>query len=168
MLKKIVCVVMSALMLMGTTVLANERPDLPIGVYNILYQNRYLFFATDGGSFIRHLEVPRGTMISLDAYVPTKFGYVFDGWVLNPRAEGESVSEIALDENTVVWAKWKPESEVSLQSIEDSVISREVVGNTVVIETQTSTLVAPVTDLWLKQNARLESLMKLHNEKFNR
>lgn len=168
MLKKVICLVMSALMLTGTTSLAYEERKLPFGYYNILYSNRYMFFATDGGSFIRHLQLPRGTTVSLDVYVPTKTGYVFDGWYLNPKAEGERVREITLDENTVVWARWESEDNVSLQSIEDNIISREVVGNTVVIETQTATLAAPVTDLWLEQNARLESLMKLHNEKFNK
>lgn len=167
MLKKVICLIMSALMLTGTTTLAYEKRELPIGYYNILYANRYLFFATDGGSFIRHVELPRGTTVNLDEYVPVKPGYVFDGWYLSPRAEGERVSEITLDENKVVWAKWKPEGNVSVQSIEQGVISREVVGNTVVIETQTATLVAPVTDLWLEQNARLNELMKLYNQKFN-
>ena len=168
MLKKIVCLVMSALMLTGTTTLAFEKQELPVGYYNILYSNRYMFFATDGGSFIRHLQLPRGTTVSLDEYVPTKVGYVFDGWYLNPKAEGEKVSEIKLDENTVVWARWKPEGNVSVQSSEQGVISREVVGNTVVIETQTATLAAPVTDLWLAQNARLNELMKLYDQKFNK
>ncbi len=167
MLKKVICLVMSALMFTGTTTLAIEKCELPIGYYNILYANRYLFFATDGGSFIRHVELPRGTTVNLDEYVPVKVGYVFDGWYLTPKAEDESVNEIKLDENTVVWARWKSESNVSVQSVEQGVILREVVGNTVVIETQTATLVAPVTDLWLKQNARLNELMKLYNQKFN-
>ena len=66
MTKKIVCLVMAVLMLAGTTVSANcNKEDLPIGYYNIVYADRYLFFATDGGSSIDFLKLPRGTKVNL-------------------------------------------------------------------------------------------------------
>ena len=58
MTKKILCLVMAVMMLAGTTVFACETNDLPIGYYNIVYANRYLFFATDGGSSFKPLELP--------------------------------------------------------------------------------------------------------------
>ena len=49
------------------------------------------------------------------------------------------------------------------------IVAREVIGNYVVIQTaKDETLIAPVTDLWVQQNARLEYFMKLYNQKFNK
>jgi hypothetical protein len=44
-----------------------------------------------------------------------------------------------------------------------------IIGNHVVLLTaKGETLIAPVTDLWVQQNARLEAMMKLYNQKFNK
>ena len=169
MTKKILCLVIAVMMLAGTTAFACETNDLPIGYYNIVYANRYLFFATDGGSSFRPLELPRGTKVNLNDYVPTKDGYEFDGWYSSPREQVERLTEITLDENSVVWAKWKIKDGLSQQQIDCGIVAREVIGNYVVIQTaKDETLIAPVTDLWVQQNARLEALMKLYNEKFNK
>ena len=89
MTKKILCLVMAVMMLAGTTVFAcDTTEDLPIGYYNIVYANRYLFFATDGGSTFRPLELPRGTKVNLNDYIPTKEGYEFKYWSYNE--EGSS------------------------------------------------------------------------------
>ena len=169
MTKKILCLVMAVMMLAGTTVFACETNDLPIGYYNIVYANRYLFFATDGGSSFRPLELPRGTKVNLNDYIPTKDGYEFDGWYSSPREQVERLTEITLDENSVVWAKWKIKDGLSQQQIDCGIVAREVIGNYVVIQTaKDETLIAPVTDLWVQQNARLEYFMKLYNQKFNK
>ncbi len=85
MTKKILCLVMAVMMLAGTTVFAcDTTEDLPIGYYNIVYANRYLFFATDGGSTFRPLELPRGTKVNLNDYIPAKEGYEFEGWYTTP------------------------------------------------------------------------------------
>ena len=169
MTKKILCLVMAVMMLAGTTVFAcDTTEDLPIGYYNIVYANRYLFFATDGGSSFRPLELPRGTKVNLNDYIPTKDGYEFDGWYSSPREQVERLSEITLDENSVVWAKWKIKDSLSKKQIENGIVSREVIGNYVVIQTaKDETLIAPVTDLWIERNKRLEQLMKIYNQKFN-
>ena len=81
MTKRFLCLVMAFMMLAGTTAFACDTTEnLPIGYYNIVYANRYLFFATDGGSTFRPLELPRGTQVNLNDYIPTKEGYEFEGW----------------------------------------------------------------------------------------
>ena len=53
--------------------------------------------------------------------------------------------------------------------LEHGIVQREVIGNRVVLVTDKGeTLITPVTDLWVQRNARLEALMKLHNEIFNK
>ena len=79
------------------------------------------------------------------------------------------MTEITLDENSVVWAKWKIKDGLSEQQIDSGIVAREVIGNHVVLLTANGeTLIAPVTDLWVQQNARLEAMMKLYNQKFNK
>lgn len=170
MTKKILCLVMVVLSLFGTTVSANcNKDDLPIGYYNIVYADRYLFFATDGGSSIDFLKLPRGTKVNLNEYIPTKDGYEFEGWYASPREKIERLTEITLDENTVVWAKWKPKDGVSEQILEHGIVQREVIGNHVVLVTDKGeTIVTPVTDLWVQQNARLNELMQIYNQNFNK
>ncbi len=169
MAKKILCLLMAVLMLAGTTVFACEKDGLPVGYYNIVYANRYLFFATDGGSTFRPLELPRGTKVNLNNYIPTKAGYEFDGWYSSPREQVERLTEITLDENSVVWAKWKIKEGLSEQQVDSEIVARVVIDNYVVIQTaKGETLITPVTDLWVQQNERLEYLMKRYNEKFKK
>jgi uncharacterized repeat protein (TIGR02543 family) len=108
-----------------------------------------------------------GTTISLPT--PTKEGYEFEGWYTTPREQVERLTEITLDENSVVWAKWKIKDGLSQEQIDRGIVAREVIGNHVVLLTaKGETLIAPVTDLWVQQNARLEAMMKLYNQKFNK
>ena len=161
---------MALLAVVGTTVSANcNKEDLPIGYYNIVYADRYLFFATDGGSSFRPLKLTRGTKVNLNEYIPTKSGYEFEGWYSSPRDKVERLTEVTLDENTVVWAKWKLIDGVSEMMLEEGIVQREVVDNHVVLVTDKGeTLITPVTEQWVQQNARLEALMKIHNEIFNK
>lgn len=169
MTRKILCFVMAVMVFAGITAFACDTETLPIGYYNILYANRYLFFATDGGSTFMPLELPRGTKVNLEDYIPTKDGYIFDGWYSSPKEQVERLTEITLDENTVVWAKWKETNSVSLHQVDGCMAEREILGNYVIIQTVTGeTQIAPVTQLWVQQNARLEALMKIYNEKFNK
>ena len=169
MTKKILCLVMVVFSIFVTTVSANcNREELPIGYYNIVYANRYLFFATDGGSTFKPLKLPRGTKVNLNDYIPTKDGYEFEGWYASPREEVERLTEITLDENSVVWAKWKIKDRLSQKQIENGIVAREVIGNNVVLFTSKGeTLITSVTDLWIERNKRLEQLMKIYNQKFN-
>ena len=170
MTKRILCLVMALLTIAGTTVSASyNKDDLPIGYYNIVYADRYLFFATDGGSSFKPLKLTRGTKVNLNEYIPTKAGYEFEGWYSSPRYKVERLTEVTLDENTVVWAKWKLIDGVSEIMLEQGIVQREVVDNHVVLVTDKGeTLITPVTEQWVQQNARLEALMKIHNEIFNK
>ena len=69
------------------------------------------------------------------------------------------VKNVVLTENIVVYAKWI-DNGIPKQS-ENNVISRTVTDNSVILETTSGTVAAPVTKLWIEQNARLEYLMSL-------
>ena len=62
--REVICLFMVALMLICTLAITAAAADIeyPIGYWNIAYANRYLTFATDGGSFIKTLELPRGAV----------------------------------------------------------------------------------------------------------
>lgn len=165
--KKVLCLTLAILMLAGTgaaTVSAADT-DYPIGYYNIAYANRYLTFATDGGSFIKALELPLGTVVDVNDYVPTKDGYIFDGWYSDPRTKQEKVNKAVLTENITVYAKWlddgtpKPAEDTRIYATNDEIMQY---GNYVDEITG-----VPVTALWVQQNAMLEALMQLYNAKFN-
>ena len=166
--RKVICLFMVALMLICTSAVTAVAADIeyPIGYWNIVYANRYLTFATDGGSFIKTLELPRGVVVNVNDYVPTKDGYIFDGWYSDPRSKTERVNEIILTENIVVYAKWlddgtpKPEPEAPDVATRDELLAY---GDYTDKETG-----APVTALWVEQHTRLEALMKQYNEKFNK
>ena len=48
---------------------------------------RTVIFASDGGTYIHPAQQEIGTVICLDEYVPTKDGYIFDGWYSDPRTK---------------------------------------------------------------------------------
>lgn len=53
--------------------------------------------------------------------------------------------------------------------LEHGIVQREVIGNHVVLVTDKGeTIVTPVTDLWVQQNARLNELMQIYNQNFNK
>ena len=164
MLKRILFLVVAVAMLCGTVVLANsENRDtkMHIGEY------RYLFFATDGGIGVNFLNLPYGTRVNLDDYIPEKVGYEFEGWYENPNSGEERITTIILEDNAVVWAKWKLIEGLSNIQLENKILSRTVIGNNVVLGTTDNEIqIVPVTNVWAEQNARLEALMKIHNAYF--
>ena len=91
--------------------------------------------------------------------MPTKSGYIFDGWYSDPRTKQNQVENVCLTENIVVYAKWIDDG--TPKNNENYVISRTVTDNSVILETTSGTVEAPVTKLWIEQNARLEYLMSL-------
>lgn len=157
--RKILCLAMVLVMLAGTTSLACNA--------TVSAQSGYLFFATDGGSNLGHLKLPYGTRVNLDNYIPVKPGYDSDGWYAAPSGQTQRLTEVTLNENKIVWAKWKVKSGLSKQQVESSIVAREVIGNYVVIQTANGkTLIVPVSDRWVEQNARLEAMMEVYREKF--
>lgn len=135
----------------------------PIRYYNFAHADRYLTFATDGGSFIKAVKSPTGTEIDVTQYIPTKSDYIFDGWYSDPRTKQNQVKNVTLTENIVVYAKWIDDG--TPKQSENNIISRTVTDNSVILETTSGTVEAPVTKLWIEQNARLEYLMSLKARK---
>ena len=145
---------------------AADETNLPIGYWNIAEPYRYVIFASDGGSYIRPIEKTIGTTVNLYEYVPTKEGYIFDGWYSDPRPKEQQVTEVTLNENIVVFAKWiddgtpKAAPEVPVIASTEEILAY---GN--YIDEATG---VPVTALWVQQNARLNELMQIYNQNFNK
>ena len=158
-LKKIFALLLAMALCTGTSAAYAKDYPHPIGYYNFAHANRYLTFATDGASFIKAVEAPTGTEIDVTEYVPTKSGYIFDGWYSDPRTKQNKVENVCLTENIVVYAKWIDDG--TPKNNENYVISRTVTDNSVILETTSGTVEAPVTKLWIEQNTRLEYLMSL-------
>ena len=127
---------------------------------------RTVIFASDGGTYIHPAQQEIGTVICLDEYVPIKDGYIFDGWYSDPRTKEQQVTEVTLNENIVVFAKWiddgmpKAAPEVHVIASTEEILAY---GN--YIDEATG---VPVTALWVQQNARLNELMQIYNQNFNK
>ena len=127
---------------------------------------RTVSFASDGDTYIHPAQQEIGTVICLDEYVPTKDGYIFDGWYSDPRTKEQQVTEVTLNENIVVFAKWiddgmpKAAPEVPVIASTEEILAY---GN--YIDEATG---VPVTALWVQQNARLNELMQIYNQNFNK
>ena len=110
--KKIICTAMAVTILLTQTASAapwqwyrNELIyDSEIGFFG----NVTLIFASDGGSFIRPITKMYGKSISLESYVPTKYGYTFKGWFTDPRTKQNQVTTFKFTKPDVVYAKWEP------------------------------------------------------------
>lgn len=164
--KKVLSLLMALLTVTSSMIVtANADTNYSIGYWNIVHANRYLTFATEGGSYINELELPCGTVVNVNEYIPMKDGYIFDGWYADPRTKVERVDKVTLTENIVVYAKWIDDRTVEIQS--DEVVERKVTENTVVFHTSSGVVETPVTELWVQQNNRLEELMRIYNEIFN-
>lgn len=125
-----------------------------------------VIFASDGGSYIRPIEKTIGTTVNLYEYIPTKEGYIFDGWYSDPRTKERRVTEVTLNENIVVFAKWIDDGTPKAVPEAPVIASTEEIlayGNYVDEATG-----VPVTALWVQQNARLNELMQIYNQNFNK
>ena len=69
--------------------------------------NVTLQFASDGGSCIRPITKRYGESISLESYVPTKYGYTFKGWFTDPRTKQNQVTTFKFTKPDVLYAKWE-------------------------------------------------------------
>ena len=163
MTKKVLAVVLAVFVMLPCGVSAASKDEFE-GHWE-LNTTRTVIFASDGGTYIRPLEMETGTMLNLDEYIPVKDGYIFDGWYSDPRTKIERVKEITLNENTVVYAKWIDDGTV--KGTAENELERSVTNNTVVFTNADTVVSVPVTELWVNQNARLEALMQIYNQKFN-
>ena len=113
--KKVLCTALAAMMLMTTT--ASAEPWW-LSKYRVTFDNELgivgnvtLRFASDGGSFIRPITKRYGESISLENYIPTKYGYTFAGWFTDPRTKQNQVTTFEFTKPDVVYAKWEKNPE---------------------------------------------------------
>ena len=111
--KKVLCTALAAMMVMTTTASATAKPWW-LSKYRVTFDNELgivgnvtLRFASDG-SFIRPITKRYGESISLESYVPTKYGYTFKGWFTDPRTKQNQVTIFKFIKPDVLYAKWEP------------------------------------------------------------
>lgn len=95
---KVLCTALAVTMLLTTTASATAKPWW-LSKYRVTFDNELgivgnatLTFASDGGSFIRPITKKYGESISLESYIPTKYGYTFKGWFTDPRTKQNQVT----------------------------------------------------------------------------
>ena len=109
--KKIICTVLATTLLLTQT--ASAAPWW-LSKYRVTFDNELgiggnvtLTFASDDGSFIRPITKRYGESISLESYVPTKYGYTFKGWFTDPRTKQNQVTTFKFTKPDVLYAKWQ-------------------------------------------------------------
>lgn len=114
--KKIICMALATTMLLSTAT-ASAAPWW-ISKYRVTFDNELgiggnvtLTFASDGGSFIRPITKRYGKSISLESYIPTKYGYTFKGWFTDPRTKQNEVTTFKFTKPDVLYAKWEKNPE---------------------------------------------------------
>ena len=109
--KKVLCTAMAVTILLTQTASASPwqlRRNQLIFDSEIGYiGNVTLQFASDGGSFIRPITKQYGERISLDSFIPTKYGYTFKGWFTDPRTKQNQVTIFKFTKPDVLYAKWE-------------------------------------------------------------
>ena len=126
--KKILCTTLAATMLLSTTVSAEPWW---LNKYRVTFDNELgsvgnvtLTFASDGGSFIRPITKRYGEIISLESYVPTKYGYTFKGWFTDPRTKQNRVTTFKFTKPDVLYARWE-RNENEFISLNDEIMSKD-------------------------------------------
>ena len=114
--KKIICTALATTMLLSTATASAEPWWL--SKYRVTFDNELgivgnvtLRFASDDGSFIRPITKRYGESISLESYVPTKYGYTFKGWFTDPRTKQNQVTTFKFTKPDVLYAKWEKNPE---------------------------------------------------------
>ncbi|MEE1223789.1 MAG: InlB B-repeat-containing protein [Clostridia bacterium] len=113
--KKVLCTALAVTILLTQT--ASAAPWW-LSKYRVTFDNELgimgdvtLQFASDGGSFIRPITKRYGESISLENYVPTKYGYTFKGWFTDPRTKQNQVTIFKFTKTDVLYAKWEKNPE---------------------------------------------------------
>ena len=116
--KKVLCTALAVTILLTQT--ASAAPWW-LSKYQVTFDNELgivgnatLTFASDGGSFIRPITKRYGESISLESYVPTKYGYTFKGWFTDPRTKQNQVTTFKFTKPDVLYTKWKKNLEESI------------------------------------------------------
>ena len=112
--KKVLCTALAVTLLITTTASATAKPWW-LSKYRVTFDNEHgivgnvtLRFASDGGSFIRPITKRYGENISLESYVPTKYGYTFAGCFTDPRTKQNQITTFKFTKHDVLYAKWEP------------------------------------------------------------
>ncbi len=115
--KKVLCTALAVTMLISTTASATTKSRW-LSKYRVTFDNELgilgnvtLTFASDGGSFIRTITKRYSESISLESYVPTKYGYTFKGWFTDPRTKQNQVTMFKFTKPDVLYAKWEKNPE---------------------------------------------------------
>ncbi|MBR5157497.1 MAG: InlB B-repeat-containing protein [Clostridia bacterium] len=113
--KKVLFVVLVVAMLLSTTVSAHSWW---LSKYRVSFDSELgiigevtLRFASDGGSFIRPITKRYGESISIESYVPIKYGYTFAGWFTDPRTKQNQITTFKFTKPDVLYAKWEKNPE---------------------------------------------------------
>ena len=128
--KKVLCTALAVTMLLTTTASATAKPWW-LSKYRVTFDNELgiagnvtLQFASDGGSFIRPITKRYGESISLESYVPTKYGYTFKGWFTDPRTKQNQVTTFKFTKPDVLYAKWEKNPEEPVNP-NDEIMSKD-------------------------------------------
>ena len=126
--KKVLCTAMALTILLTQTVSAApwqiRRNQLIFDSEIEFLGNVTLQFASDGGSFIRPITKRYGESISLESYVPTKYGYIFKGWFTDPRTKQNQVTTFKFTKPDVLYAKWEPNPQEPVNS-NDEIMAKD-------------------------------------------
>ena len=126
--KKVLCTAMAVSILLTQTASAApwqmRRNQLIYDGEIEFLGNVTLQFASDGGSFIRPITKRYGESISLESYVPTKYGYTFKGWFTDPRTKQNRVTTFKFTKPDVLYAKWEKNPEEPINP-NDEIMSKD-------------------------------------------
>ena len=126
--KKIICTAMAVTILLTQTASAApwqwHRNELIYDSEIEFYGNVTLTFASDGGSFIKPITKRYGERISLESYIPTKYGYTFKGWFTDPRTKHNQVTTFKFTKPDVLYAKWEKNPEEPVNP-NDEIMSKD-------------------------------------------
>ena len=121
--KKVLCTAMAVTILLTQTASAEHwqmrRNQLMFDSKIGFFGNVTLQFASDGGSFIRPITKRYGESISLESYIPTKYGYTFKGWFTDPRTKQNQVTTFKFTKPDVLYAKWEKNPEEPINPIDE-------------------------------------------------
>ena len=127
--KKVLCTAMAVSILLTQTASAapwQMRRNQIIFDSEIEFSgNVTLQFASDGGSFIRPITKRYGESISLESYVPTKYGYTFVGWFTDPRTKQNEVTKFKFTKPDVLYAKWEKNPEEPINP-NDEIMAKDI------------------------------------------
>ena len=127
---KVLCTALAVTMLLTTTASATAKPWW-LSRYRVTFDNEQgivgnvtLKFASDGGSFIRPITKRYGESINLESYIPTKYGYTFKGWFIDPRTKQNQVTIFKFTKPDVLYAKREKNPEEPINP-NDEIMSKD-------------------------------------------